>query len=380
MRVLLWIVLIVWIAAFFRTILNLLAVKRLPADAPDDGPRVSVIIPARNEEQSIERTVRAFLAQSYRHLELIVVDDRSSDATGSILDRLAAADKRLRVIHGEEPPGGWLGKPWALHQGSRRATGEVLLFVDADIVYEPDAVRRAVAAFRAAGVPMIGLLPHFEMKGFWENVLIPQLAVFFFTVIPAWLANRTRTVWLGVGGGTGNMIDRAFYESIGGHEALRDAVVDDVALARLVRRNGRGTIVFRADDCVSVRIYRGFRETVNGFTKNAFAVAERSFLLATAFVSGVIVVHVLPYAVAVTGEPISLATVAIITLARLLLFRSLRYPLLYALFAHPLMVSVWAYIVLRSMWFTGVRGELRWRGRSYDAAQTHFGGDIRARL
>ncbi|HKB80637.1 MAG TPA: glycosyltransferase family 2 protein [Thermoanaerobaculia bacterium] len=378
MRILLWIVLIAWLLAFFRTLLNLLSTRFLPAAASDDGTLVSVVIPARDEARTIERTIRAMLAQTHRNLELIVVDDRSADQTGTIADGIALEDPRLRVIHGEEPPLGWLGKPWALHQGSARASGAVLLFVDADIVYAPDAVARAITGFRASGAAMMMLVPRFEMRGFWENVLIPQLAVFFFGFLPVWLANRTRIAMLGAGGGSGNLIDRAVYAEIGGHTALRDAVVDDVGLARLVRRSGHPTVVARADDCISVRMYHGLRETIEGFTKNAFAVMGRSYALTLLATAGAIVFHVLPYAVALSGDRLALTAVAVITLTRVVLFRSLRYPLAYALFAHPLMVSVWAYIFLRSMWFTGVQSKLRWRGRTYDAARTRFGGDIRA--
>jgi len=123
MRILLWIVLIAWLLAFFRTLLNLLSTRFLPAAASDDGTLVSVVIPARDEARTIERTIRAMLAQTHRNLELIVVDDRSADQTGTIADGIALEDPRLRVIHGEEPPLGWLGKPWALHQGSARASG-----------------------------------------------------------------------------------------------------------------------------------------------------------------------------------------------------------------------------------------------------------------
>jgi chlorobactene glucosyltransferase len=204
-------------------------------------------------------------------------------------------------------------------------------------------------------------------------VAIPQLAVFVFCFSPLWLANRTRIVLLGIGAGTGNMIDRTDYQAIGGHEALKAAVVDDVALGRLVRRSGRRSMALRADEVVSVRIYHGLREIVSGFTKNAFAVFGRSYfwtLMATVFG---IVFHVLPYVLAVSGDPISMATVAIITATRLILFRSLSYGLAYALLAHPLMVLLWSYIFLRSMWLTGVRNELHWRGRKYDAGQTRFG-------
>jgi chlorobactene glucosyltransferase len=373
MRILMWIVLVAWILTFFRTLLNLLSVEHLPLDASDDGPLVSVIIPARDEEKNIERTVVAFLSQTYRNFELIVVDDRSSDSTGSILQRMAAIDARLKVIHGEEPPEGWLGKPWALHQGSRRASGEILVFADADIIYSPRAIARAVAAMQRSGVPMITLLPNFEMDTFWEKVAIPQLAVMVFSFSPMWLANRTRIVLFSIGGGSGNLIRREDYDAIGGHEALKDAVVDDIGLARLVRRQGRRSVAFRADDAVFVHMYHGVREIIRGFTKNLFAVLGRSYFWIIVVTVFGIIFHVLPYILALTGDPIALATVAIITATRVMLFRSLRYPLSYALLAHPLMVLFWSYIFLRSMWLTGVRKRLVWRGRSYDAARTRFG-------
>lgn len=373
MRVLMWIVLAAWILTFFRTLLNLLTVERLPQDASDDGPLISVIIPARDEERTIERTVLAFLAQTYRNLELIVVDDRSTDGTAAILERIAASDSRLRVIRGEEMPPGWLGKPWALHQGSRRASGEIFLFVDADIIYAPRAVAGAYAAMQRADVPMMTLLPKFVMEGFWENVAIPMLGMMVLSFSPLWLANRTRIPLLGIGGGTGNMIRRADYEAIGGHEALKASVVDDVSLGRLVRRHGRRTMAFRADDLVSLRIYHGAREIIGGFTKNMFAVLGRSYIWTVVASVFSVIFHVLPFVLALLGDPIALAVVAIIAATRVLLFRSLEYPLSYAILAHPLMILFWTWIFLRSMWLTGVRRRLVWRGRSYDPRQTRFG-------
>ena len=375
MRVVSWIVLIAWIMTLFRTVINLLVIKRLPAGAPDDGPRVSVIIPARDEERTIERTLRALFAQTYRNLEVIVVDDRSTDETSAILGRLAASDSRLRVIRGDEPPPGWLGKPWALHQGSRAATGAILLFIDADIIYAPRTISAAIAAFRAAGVPMIALMPKVEMVGFWENVAMPQLGFFLFSVMPLWLSNRSRTPLLAIGGGTGNMIGRADYDAIGGHEALRTAVVDDVGLAHHVRRSGHRTLTYLADDLISVRIYHGGREIIHGFTKNSFVILQRSYLITIGAVILSVVLHVCPYIAACTGDWRAIATVVIITITRLLLFRALRYPLWYAVWAHPLMVLFWTIILVRSAWVTGVRKQLHWRGRVYDAEQTRFGAE-----
>ncbi|HET7711738.1 MAG TPA: glycosyltransferase family 2 protein [Thermoanaerobaculia bacterium] len=375
MRVLAAIVLVAWALALIRTLVNLLLIPRLRRGAPTAGPRVSVIIPARDEERRIELTVRAFLSQTYEDFEVIVVNDRSTDATAAILERIARQNERLVVVSGEEPPPGWLGKPWALHQGSRRATGELLLFVDADIFYAPETLGAAVEEMEKSRVAMVCLLPYVEMAGFWEHVAMPMLSITVFTFLPTWLANRTTIQLLSIGGGTGNLIRRRDYEEVGGHETLKDAVVDDVGLARIVRRSGRKTSAVRADDFVSVRMYHGGNEIVDGFTKNMFAVLGRRYGFAALSVAAGFVFHILPYILAVLGYGFAIATVVLITISRGVLFQQLRYRFHYALWAHPLMVVFWGWITIRSAWFTGIRRRLLWRGRVYDASSTRFGGD-----
>jgi glycosyltransferase involved in cell wall biosynthesis len=370
------IILAAWLLALFRTVLNLALIPRLRADRkPVREPLVSVIIPARDEARIIERTVRAFLAQTYPNLEVIVVNDRSTDRTGEILRTIG--DPRLRVLDGVEPPEGWLGKPWALHQGSRLARGELLLFVDADVAYAPAAVRAAVAFLEPRRPVLLSLLPYFEMQGLGENAAMPMMAMTCFTFLPTWISNRSRFAALAIGGGTGNIIVRERYEAIGGHDALKDSVVDDVALARLVRRSGDRTETVRADDLVSLRMYHGLSEVVEGFTKNAFAVFGRNYVVGILIEAGSVVFHILPYGLALAGDRISIATVVVITVTRLILFRSLRYRLDNALLLHPVMVAIWTWIFLRSMWLTGIRRQLLWRGRTYDARRTRFGAERR---
>ena len=368
------IILVFWVLAFARTLLNLATVPRLSADAhPPREPLVSIVIPARNEAHVLERTIRALLAQDYAALEVIVVNDRSTDETAAIARSIA--DARLIVIDGEEPPSGWLGKPWALHQGSGLARGDLLLFVDADLVYAPAALRAAVAELEASGVAMLTLLPRFEMRGFSEQALMPMLAFFAFSVIPLWLSNRSTIVGLAVGGGSGNLIRRSAFDMTRRFEPLNRAVVDDIALARMVRQNGLSTRVARADELISVRMYHGAREIIDGFSKNIFFVMGGSLLLAALMLVLVFLVHLLPYVLAVTGDMTSVATVVLISVTRLVLFRSLRYRLDNALFLHPVMIVGWAWIFLRSMWISGVRKEVRWRGRTYDAERTRFGAE-----
>ncbi len=371
MRLLALAVLALWVLTIGRTILNLLLVPRLRVRMPRQTPLVSVIVPARDEERTIERTVRALLAQTYPALEVVVVNDRSTDATGAILN--AIDDPRLIVIDGVEPPPGWLGKPHALHLGAGRATGELLLFIDADIIYAPEGVAAAVARLEESGASMLSLLPHFELHGFWEHVAIPNLVVVAFTMLPLWLTNQSRLAVFAVGGGPGNLIRREDYDAVGGHESLKDAVIDDVALARLVRRSGRRSEVALANDLVSLRMYHGLREIVDGFTKNAFAVVNRNYVAVVVILLLTLVAHALPYALALTGDVIGIAIVALIALSRVILYSALGYRLDNALFGHVPMMLIWFWILMRSMWVTGVRRRLTWRGRTYDAEKTRFG-------
>lgn len=370
------IVLATWLLALVRTIVNLALIPRLrPEGQASDQPLVSVVIPARDEARIIERTVRAFLAQTYPRLEIVVVNDRSTDGTGEIVR--AISDDRLMIVDGEEPPPGWLGKPWALHQGSRLARGELLLFVDADVVYAPAAVQAAVAHRELRRTSLLSLLPYFEMHGFGENAAMPMMAMTCFSFMPAWFSNRTRFAALAIGGGTGNLVGREVYEASGGHEALKDSVVDDVALARQVRRSGRATEIVRADDLVALRMYHGLAEVVEGFTKNAFAVFGRNYVVGVLIAAGCIIFHILPFALALAGDRISMASVVVIIVTRVILFRSLRYRLDNALLLHPVMAAIWLWIFLRSMWLTGIRRKLLWRGRTYDARRTRFGAERR---
>jgi chlorobactene glucosyltransferase len=372
MHVLAGIVLAFWILIFIQTIANLAAVPRLRRDqTPQNRPSVSIVVPARNEARTIERSVRAFLAQDYDNFEVIVVNDRSTDGTGDILGTIV--DPRLTIIDGAETPEGWLGKPWAVQQGTARARGEWLLIADADLIYSLETLRAAIAESERTGAALTALFPHFELGSFGEHAGMPMVPFFGFCFAPVWRANASQSPRLAMGAGSGNLIRREALESAGGFASLKDAVVDDIALARLVRRHGGVTRVARADDLISVRMYHSAAEIAHGFTKNIFIPFGRSFVAGTFFLLLLLITNLLPYAL--LFDRVMIAAVALMTLTRIVLFRSLRYPMWNAILLHPLMIAFWAYIFLRSMWFTGVRNELRWRGRVYDAAQTRFGAE-----
>ncbi|MEP6768444.1 MAG: glycosyltransferase [Acidobacteriota bacterium] len=365
-------------------LVNLAALPRLSREAPASGeaPFVSIVVPARNEERAIGPALRSLLGQDYppAKMEVIVVDDRSTDGTRRILTSLET-EPRLRVIDGVEPPPGWLGKPHALFQGSRAARGAWLLFVDADVRYRPDVVSRAIGYVVRERADFAALLPRLETAGFWESVLMPNLlcAVFF---APAFLANRPRPRWLAAGGGAGNLIRRAAYDAIGGHESLRGSVIDDVRLAVASKQAGFATRAVLSHELVAVRMYHGFREVWDGFTKNiAYAMGGVTGVAFAALSLVWTAVALLPpavlaaalFGVSLPARDVALAgaSAGLLVLARALLSKALRDRVWPSL-THPLMAAVWAALLVRSVHQRLIRRTVPWRGRNFDARKAGF--------
>jgi chlorobactene glucosyltransferase len=237
-----------------------------------DAPPVSIIVPARNEERSIERCVRSLLAQTAVDFEAIVVDDRSTDRTAAILDRLARADARLRVVNGAPLPDGWIGKAWALHQGASVARGEWLLFTDADSVHSPASVTSSLAFVRARHVDAVSTITHQELGTWAERAILPSiLGLIFFSQGNFDRLNDPGQTRRALANGQYIFIARRAYDALGGHAALREAMVEDVELARRFKRDGRYRLLMAAGEhLASVRMYHSFREIWDGFTKNVY--------------------------------------------------------------------------------------------------------------
>ena len=364
-------------------VINILTVRRLGASRRPAGPRprASIVVPARDEAGEIEAAVRSHLAQDYPDFEVVVVDDRSTDGTPAILARLAAEDPRLIVVTGVEPPEGWLGKPHALYQGARRAAGELLLFADADVRYGPAALSDAVAMLEGERLDLLALFPRIEMEGFWENVLMPYLAVSYFFG-PAFWVNSDAQRRYAAGGGAGMLVRSSAYRAAGGHEALRASVIDDIGLAIRVRRAGGRCRMAMADDQVRLRMYRGFRQVFDGFTKNMAFVFEGGlglFLAISTFFT--FLAWSLPAAVlgaAVLGLDVPAVDVRLAAwaflltvVARAALGLYLKYPL-WTSVTQPFTAAVWAAITARSLTWRFFHRRVRWRGRTYDARQARF--------
>ena len=240
-----------------------------PAPAPLVAPELSIIVPARNEARQIEQCVRSLLAQDYPHFEVIVVDDRSHDDTAAIVARIAAEDRRVQLIGGEPLPAGWVGKPWALHQGAQRARGEWLLFTDADTIHEPNAATASLVYARAHNLDVLSVLTEQLMVTAAERILLPSILWIIAFSIGSLDAINDPASESALFNGQYILVLRNVYHAIGGHEAVHGEIAEDLELARLFKRDGRfRSALVGASGLVRVRMYRSLREIWDGFVKN----------------------------------------------------------------------------------------------------------------
>ncbi|MDX1493209.1 MAG: glycosyltransferase family 2 protein [Longimicrobiales bacterium] len=353
-------------------------------DALEGPPPMSVVVPARNEAANIVACLRSLTESTYPDFEVIVVDDRSDDDTAVLarsIDRGNA--RRIVVVEGEELPPGWLGKPWACHQGSKVAQGEMLLFTDADTVHGPDLLRRAVAGQRQEGADLLTVVGRQIMESFWERVVQPHVFFLMLLRFPDFERVARNGNWRdAIANGQFLLFARSAYERIGGHTSVKDEVVEDLALAQVVKRSGLQLRIRSAEESLATRMYQSLGHLVEGWSKNMLMGGLQSVprqlrlvLPPISFVGGLMLWLLAP-AVLVAGLLGLVSgvgpgeswlwwagTVYGLTVVMWLhWYGRMRAPRGYA-FLYPLAAAVFAYIFLRS-WMRGRNVE--WKGRHYE--------------
>ncbi len=299
-----WIVALVWLVIVMLTIYAL-ARQRFLSPTSDlrltsiDAPFVSILVPARNEEHRVlEDCIRSILAQDYGRFEVIAVNDRSTDATGTILDKIAGSDERLSLVHGSELPAGWLGKPYAMQQAMDRARGDWILATDADMIFESSALRTALQRALEAEGDALTLIPRFEARSFWERVMIPSWAWVFLMFTLFYRSNDPKSDRaVGIGGFF--LIRRAVLDRVGGYEALKDEVMEDARLAERIKHSGARLLIEQAPALLSTRMYKTFAEMWECSTKNWFSGVNFSLPFALFCVFSMYAVAVIPPLIAV---------------------------------------------------------------------------------
>lgn len=359
-----------WIFQGFRIALGSAKLARIRNVAPAADaqcPPVSLLFAARDEQSKLPAALRSLAELDYPHLEMIAADDRSTDATASLLEEFAAQHTRFRVVHVNELPAGWLGKPHALQKAYEVSTGEWLLFTDADVQFEKSVLRRAVALAQQNRLDHLTLLADVEMRGFWETLTLTFFGLTFYLANPPHKVSDPHSgTYLGVG--AFQLLKRSVYEKVGTHRKLAMEVVDDMKLGKLVKLGGFRSGVALAQQLVTVRWQSGLRNVIRGVTKNFFAAFGYSLAFAAAAVAAMLLLSVFPFVAVIAAHGwirlLSAIAVAIALFLHAGVDVANRASPRYAL-TFPLGALLLCYMIARSAAVTLWRGGVTWRGTFY---------------
>ena len=360
------------IVPFVALVRHRRAIPRLPpARAGFPLPTLSIVVPARNEAVVIGRAIGSLLAQDYPDLEMIAVDDRSTDGTGDILRDLAAGDPRLVVVRVDDLPAGWLGKNHALWRGAERATGEWLLFTDADVIFAPDTLRRALTYAVAERLDHLTLAPRLIARGILLRAFVAFFGYAFITLWGAYLANDPKST-RGVGVGAFNLVRRDAYERIGTMRALSVRPDDDIRLGRRLRGFGFKQRIANGMELISLEWYPSLRAALEGLEKSMYSSLEyrvRDSIAVVLFILGTMVWPYIGVVVLVGVDRILLlAVTACLVVGLADTYRQSMGPLspsaLVIVALLPFSALCFGYAIARSVFLAETRG-VRWRGTVY---------------
>jgi hypothetical protein len=353
------------VALTLHTAVNLRTLRRPDPAPPPPVERVSVLLPLRDEAHRVGPTLTALLRalDQVPQVELVVLDDLSTDRTGDVVRRVCGPDPRARLVRGTDRPAGWLGKPWACWQLAEQADprSTVLVFLDADVLLARQAVSATVDLLRRSGLDLVSPYPRQLAEGVAERLVQPLLQWSWLTTLPLGLAERSARPSLSAANGQLLAVDRATYRRAGGHGAVRAAVLDDVALLRAVKEvGGRGGVV-DGTRLASCRMYDGWPDVRDGYTKSLWAAfGGPAGGLSTA--AGLGLVYGWPAVAALAGSPVGAVGYAAGVAGRVLAARRTGGRVWPDVLAHPGSVAVFGWLVARSV-RENRRGTLRWKGR-----------------
>lgn len=365
-----WLILSVGLLTTFLiiTLFNAITAPMLKkADNCRSRPNVSVLIPARNEEANIGACIEGFLSQRYDNFEILVLDDQSTDCTGTIIEKLSQKYPKIQAICGQPLPSGWTGKNWACHQLSEYASGEILIFTDADNRPAPNAIANSIAYMQKLELGLLSAFPQKVTRTLAEKLVIPVVDMFVYAGLPLWLTYLSRSPLLAAASGLWIVFTREAYQRVGGHEALSNRIVEDVELSRLAKKRGLKTLTLAGTQVVSCRMYHSFSEVWDGFSKNLFGLVSYRAIPFFILILMLFTMCVLPYGTVWFAPFTVLSLVAIIMNVTMQLILSIKYKhsVFTGVVLHPFGVLLTLLIGINSF-YQARYGRLEWKGRQID--------------
>ncbi len=335
------------------------------------APLVSIIVPACNEEKNIEKSLLSFFAQNYENLEIVVINDRSTDNTAGVLKRLKARFPQLRVHTITDLPEGWIGKSHALASGAALASGEYLLFTDADVILEETTIARAVGHMNANQLDHLTLMFKNMTRGWLLNSLILDSGLGLLFIFRPWLVRKNGNRCF-VGIGAFNMVKRSVYREIGGHAGIKMHPIDDMMLGKMIKEHGFFQDCLLAYDFVKIPWYDSVSGMVKGLEKNMFAVLHYRIVLVPVMLLAIIIPSIWPVFGVVFGDKtVQIMCLVTVGLRLVTFYQGLRLLSLPEWYLPGFMITPYisCYIILKSSFVTLKNRGIVWRGQHYTLAE-----------
>lgn len=365
MIILFWLSFALLSMVFFVALFNFFTAPRIARTLPlKSTPKVSVLIPARNEAKNIGRCLTGLQRQNYPDFEIIVLNDHSTDETAEIVQFYAKSDRRIKRMHGEKLPDGWFGKNWACHQLSKAASGDILIFTDADNHHAPFAVRNSVAWMQKLNLGLLSAFPQQKTVTLVEKLVVPVMDLFVYGTLPLWATYFARHYSLSAANGQWLAFTRESYDTLNGHQAVKNELVEDTELSRLAKRMGIKTLTAAGTNAVFCRMYHNADEVWNGFSKNFYGLTGYNNAAFFSVITSMVLAFILPYVLWIfpAVRELFLLLIAMNIAIRTLISLKYKHPFWVSVLLHPVAMGYALVIGLNSFYHIR-KGTIQWKGR-----------------
>ncbi len=350
---------------------------KLSPETIKENPLISVLIPVRNEESNIKRCLLSLRKQDYRNLEILVLDDNSTDNTAKIVSELAAKDERIKLYRGKPLEEGWLGKSFACYQLSKYAKGKYLVFTDADTLHFPNSIGCSVACLLKYKLDALSVFAKQIMVSIHERMMVPSGNYMIFGFLPLFLIRKAKSALFCTAIGQFMLFKKEVYEKIGGHKSVKNRILEDVIISKHVKKCGYKFMIFDGRHSLYCRMYHNFKEVLNGYTKVLFAAFDFNIFMISIAIISVSVLFLIPFimlplAILFDWAPrhtnLLMLQVIMIFITRIIIAIRYRSKVIDILL-HPLAFIYLISIAITSVFQARYGAGIYWKGRTYDVSE-----------